>query len=70
MAIHVLMMVVTCCRPGELLQSDREDQTRPMHGVVSHWSLLLHSVQRGMPSKTQGYDDTIDLRNQIYPWIT
>ena len=27
-------------------------------------------LQRGVPSKTQNYDDTIDLRNQIYPWIT
>ena len=41
-----------------------------MHGVTSDWSLLLHPAQRGVPSKTQGYDDTIDLKNQIYPWIT
>ena len=48
------------------------DATRPdaMHGVASDWSLLLYSVQRGVSSKTQSYDDTIDLRNQIYPWIT
>ena len=64
MAIHVLMMVVTYCRPGEFLQSMREDLVRPMHGVASDWS------QRGVPSKTQSYDDTIDLRNQICPWIT
>ena len=70
MAIHVLMMVVTYWRPGELLQSMREDLIRPMHGVPSDWSLLFHPVQRGMPSKTQSYDDTIDLKNQIYPWIT
>ena len=48
----------------------REDLIRPMHGVASDWSLLLHPVQRGVPSKTQSYDDTIDLKNQIYPWIT
>ena len=59
MAIHVLMMVVTYFRPGELLQSMREDLIRPMHGVASDWSLLLHPVQRGVPSKTQSYDDTI-----------
>ena len=53
MAIHVLMMVVTYCRPRELLQSMREDLIRPMHGVASDWSLLLHPVQRGEPSKTQ-----------------
>ena len=67
MAIHILMMVVTYCRPGELLQSVREDLIRPMHGVTSDWSLLLHRIQRGVPSKTQSYDDTIDLKNQIYP---
>ena len=62
MAIHVLMMVVTYCRPGEVLQPMREDLIRPMHGVASDWSLLLHPVQRGVPSTTQSYDDTIDLR--------
>ena len=70
MAIHILMMIETCCRPGELLQSMRKDLIRPMHGVASDWSLLLHPVQRGVPSKTQSFDDTIDLKNQIYPWIT
>ena len=70
MAIHVLMMVVTYCRPGELLQSMREDLIRPVHGVASDWSLLLHPVQRGVPRKTQSYDDTFDLKNQIFPWIT
>ena len=70
MAIHILMMIVTYCRPGELLQSVREDLIRPMHGVASDWSLFLHPVQRGVPSKTKSYDDTIDLKNQIYPWIT
>ena len=54
MAIHVLMMIVTYCRLGELLLSRREDLIRPMH----------------VPSKTQSYDDTIDLINQTYPWIT
>ena len=44
MAIHVLMMVVMYCRPEELLQSMREDLIRPMHGVASDWSLLLHPV--------------------------
>ena len=48
MAIHVLMMVVTYCRPRELLQSMREDLIRPMYGVASDWSLLLHPVQRGV----------------------
>ena len=70
MAIHVLMMIVTYCRPGELLQSRREDLIRPMQGVASGWSLLLHPVQRGVLSKTQSYDDTVDLRKQIHPWIT
>ena len=70
MGIHILMMVVTSCRPGEHLQSMREDLIRPMHGVTSDWSLLLHPVQRGVPSKTQSYDDTTELKNQIYPWIT
>ena len=37
MAIHVLMMVVTYCRPGELLDSE---PTGPMHGVASDWTLL------------------------------
>ena len=32
MAIHVLITVVTYCRPGELLQSMREHLTRLMHG--------------------------------------
>ena len=67
MSIHVLMMVVTYCRPGELLQSMREDLVSPMHGVGS---LLLHPVQRGMPSKTQSNDYTIDLKSQISRWIT
>ena len=40
------------------------DARGPMHG---DWSLLLHSVRRGAPSKPQSYDDTIDLGNQIYP---
>ena len=48
----------------------REDLIRPMHGVASDWSLLLHPVQRGVQSKAQSYDDTIDLKIQIYPWIT
>ena len=47
----------------------REDLIRAMRGVASDWS-LLHPVQRGVPSKTQSYDDTIDLRKQTYPWIT
>ena len=66
MAIHILMMVVTYCRPGEHLQSMREDLIKPMHGVTSDWSLLLHPVQRSVLSKTQSYDDTIDLKNHIY----
>ena len=57
-------MVVTYCRLGETLQSMREDFIRPMHDVASDGS------QRGVPSKTQCYDDTIELKNQIYPWIT
>ena len=69
MAIHVLV-IVTYCRPGKLLQSRRQDLIRPTRGLASDWSLLLHPVQRGVLSKTQSVDDTIDLRNQIYPWIT
>ena len=38
--------------------------------MASGWSLLLHPVQRGVPSKTQSYDDTTDLRNKICSWIT
>ena len=57
MTTHILMMIVTCCRPGELLQSMREDLIRPMHGEASDKSLLLHPVQRSVPSKTQSYDD-------------
>ena len=64
------MMLVTYCRIGDLLQSMREDLIRPMRGVASDWSLLLHAVQRGVPSKTLSYDDTIDLINQVYPCIT
>ena len=41
----------------------REDLIRPMHGLASDWS---HEACRAIKS----YDDTIDLRNQIYPWIT
>ena len=37
----------------------REDLIRPKHGGASDWSLLLHPVQRDVPSKTQSYDDTI-----------
>ena len=29
----------------------REDLIRPVHGVASDWSLLLHSVQRGVPGQ-------------------
>ena len=43
---------------GRILQSLREDLIRPMRGVASDWSMLLHTVQRGVPSKTQSYDDT------------
>ena len=67
MAIHVLLMIVTYCRPGELLQSEQDDLIKPMHGVASDWTLLLHTVHRGVPSKTQNYDDTIDLNSKIYP---
>ena len=70
MAIHILMVIVTYCRLGELLQSMREDLIRPMHGVASDWSLILHPNQRGVPSKTQCYDDTFDQKNQIYHCIT
>ena len=46
----------------------REDLIRPMHGVTSDWSLLLHPVKtRACRAKTQSYDDTIDLKNQISP---
>ena len=38
--------------------------------MACDWSLLLLAVQRGGPSKTQSYDGTIDLKKQIYPWIT
>ena len=60
MVIHVMMMIVTYCRPGEPLLSRREDLIKPMYGVACDWSLLLHPVQRGVPSKTQSYDGTID----------
>ena len=33
-----------------------------MHGVASDWSQLLHPVHRGVPSKTQSYDETIDFK--------
>ena len=40
----------------------REDLIRLKHGGASDWSLLLHPVQRDVPSKTQSYDDTIHLK--------
>ena len=52
------MRIVTHRRPGELLQSMREDLIRQMHGVASSWFLHSHRVQRGGPSRTQSYDDT------------
>ena len=34
-AIHILLMIVMYCRPGELLQFEREDLIKPMHGGAS-----------------------------------
>ena len=45
------------------------DQTSALCGKRSV-TAPPHPFQRGVPSKTQSYDDTIDLKNQIYPWIT
>ena len=47
-----------------LLQSMREDLIRPMHGVASDWSLLLHPVQRGVPSKS---DLPLDHQSGCWP---
>ena len=48
----------------------RGNLIRPMHGVASDWSLLLHLRSTRRAKQTQSYDDTIDLKNQIYLWIT
>ena len=69
-AIHVLMIVVTYCQLGELLQLMREDviRTNAWCGKRLVTAPPPRSTRRA--SKTQSYDDAIDLRNQIYPWIT
>ena len=44
------------------------DQTNAVWQAIGHFSST--PVQRGVPSKTQSYDDTTDLKNQIYSCIT
>ena len=70
MALHVLMMVVAYCRPGELLQSMREDMIRPIHGVASDWSTAppRHSTRCAEQNTELRRHDR--LGKQVYPWIT
>ena len=69
MGIQILCMVVSYARPGELLNSLRGDLIPPLGGVSSGWSIILHPMERMKASKTQSYDDTITMKNEIYPFI-
>ena len=69
MGMHVLMMIALYCRPGELLTVRRGDLIRPMRGVSLNWSVLLHPIERGVPSKTAVFDDTLEVENKIFPWL-
>ena len=67
MGTHVLVMIALYCRPEELLTVRRGVLTRPMHSVDLNGWVLLHSIDRGVPSRTAEFGDTLaDRLSQIH----
>ncbi|CAJ1460170.1 unnamed protein product [Effrenium voratum] len=61
-AIHLLLMFTLYLRPSEALRIRVCDVLRPVMGrgaVFQQWGFVLHPEEIGIPSKTQGYDETI-----------
>lgn len=61
-AIGAWMSMEGYLRPGEGVGAWVSDLCPPIHGAgpgASHWSLLLHPIERATPSKTGSYDDTV-----------
>ena len=48
----------------------REDIVEPVRGVHRHWAILLHPDTRRARSKVWAKNETIDVNNRIFPWIT
>ena len=69
MATYVLFMLVTYCRPSELLQARRSQLVPPVAGATTAWAVLLFPEEAGRRSKTQVFDEGISLLNHIVPWL-
>ena len=62
--LHMMVMFALYLRPSETLRLRVKDLVKPVRTRGSSyrwWSFVLHPLERGVPSKTQEFDETLDL---------
>ena len=69
MGSFTVMCVSTYCRPSELLSLRRCDLVAPAIGVLKWWTLLLFPEEAGRASKTQNFNDSIELDDERIPFL-
>ncbi|CAE7463997.1 unnamed protein product [Symbiodinium sp. CCMP2592] len=67
-ALYILLAFVTYLRPGEVARLLVGGLVPPI-GVVTAWSLILHPLEQGTPSKTGEFDETVLFDLSEIVWI-
>ena len=63
-AMHLLLMFCFYLRPSEALRVRKMDVVKPVKGGgvgYSMWTVILHPLEAGIPSKTQEFDESLQL---------
>jgi integrase len=71
-AIHLLLMFTLYLRPSEALRIRACDVIRPSRGrgaAFKLWGFVLHPEEVGIPSKTQDFDETLQLDLEYHKGI-
>jgi hypothetical protein len=64
LALHTLLMHTLYLRPSEALRLRHCDVVKPVKGRgcgYQAWTFVLHPMEMGIPSKTQEYDESLQL---------
>ena len=68
MAIYTLLTLSIYGRPADLFIR-RRDLVRPVPGVTRFFSVLLFAEERGLPSKTGHFNDSVILDDPALPFL-
>ena len=69
MAIWTLLSFTTYLRPTEMMRLRRKHIIPPIHGISSHWSVLVADAELNEVTKTGGSDESVVLDSKLTKFL-